>query len=942
MVRGVQLFPQDALLSTIQAARLPVAVLVGAPLSVDFTDVSKGVPGVDGVCELARAAVEQQNSAVLAQFDDSLRGLEGGTAYQKALAFLGGWIGQDAVNDVIRRAVLTACINKTKFDDVTGAVDDADPADWQLPPGAAQLGRLLVEASHRVTGPVLTTNFDPLVAVGVRAAGGTSARTIVDSDGNLPSDAEDAPGIPRVVHLHGYWRGSDTLHTPAQLTSQRPRLAASLRRLLENRLLIVVGYAGWDDVFTRSLADLLNDDQAALDVLWCFHEDEAALVQARYGSLLSKVGGAIARGRFRAYGGIDCHGVFDAIRAGIAGTSAVPAPVSSPLTGWQAIDEPTLSGLPELDNDELLRYFDGQVPTWRHATSSRIPRRSVVISLSDSIRTEQDANRASLHVILGAGGEGKSTTLLQVAADVARVGGWRVVWRPEPGVELSPEHVEGIPKDSHPWLLVSDDAEELVAPISVALAKAHQTGRTDIHFLVAARDTDWVSAGGLSQPWRNYAPGYSHPTTLRGVTHDDAEKLVDAWESLGDQGLGRLATSADRTARAELFVRAVQEESRRSEGSFFGGLLEARLGVDGLREHLVALLTHLKDLEVRDSTRSLADALMYVACCHGGGIDGLDEVVLADLVGVDKRVVHRDVIRPLGDEAAGVRSAGHLYTRHRKVADALLVVGHDRCGFDLPELWSNIVEQTAETSRNVEVGRQSYGPILHAGPRLSGELPDGLPEPLRAEIAVASARAAVSAKPEWSSCVVDLARTLRAAKRPAEGARLLHASLDETMKISRDWGKNVRGYLYEWGVCEGAAGRPEWDVWLSALSIANEIQPARVRREQAELSLSGLGLKFGELAEADAHGPHSKARAACAWLGFKTRPGPKSRGYFRKYERESQRAGTRQPGSLEEADSWLTAGVQAVRASLEDGGLPALVSHKSVSFDELREVLSED
>ena len=33
-------------------------------------------------------------------------------------------------------------------------------------------------------------------------------------------------------------------------------------------MLVVIAYGGWDDIFTNSLAEILHDDQAEVEVLW--------------------------------------------------------------------------------------------------------------------------------------------------------------------------------------------------------------------------------------------------------------------------------------------------------------------------------------------------------------------------------------------------------------------------------------------------------------------------------------------------------------------------------------------------------------------------------------------------------------------------------------------------------------------------------------------------
>ena len=935
----MKLRSQDALLSAVRSAGKPVAVLVGSPLSMDFSGGGQGVPGVDEIVALVRETIETEHARILPNFDAELDGASGGDAYQRALDFLVGFVGQDSVNEVVRRAVLKACRNPTKFDGVTGDIDDADPSDWWLPRGAAQLGRLLVECGHIFTGPVLTTNFDPLVETAVRKAGGQFVRTIMGSDGNLPSEAEEAPGVHRVVHLHGYWRGSDTLHTPDQLVSERARLTASLKRLLQEHLVIVVGYGGWDDVFTSAFAELLDDDMATPDVLWCFHEHEQLVVEARYARMLKSVRGAITRGRFRAYGGSDCHELFGILQSELASVPTPPELSTCSISGWQVIDEPFLDGLPDLDDDELLRFFDGQVPTWRHAASNRIPRRDVVKNIVEGISSEAEAGRLSFNLLLGAGGEGKTTTLLQIACGLAMRGGWRVLWRTEPEVGLDPGELQQLLRDGECWLLVTDDGDELVRSMGAAMKNAHEAGGAVLHLLVAARDTDWVAAGGMGQPWRSYAPGYSDPTRLRGVTHGDAEKVVAAWASLGDSGLGLLAGVADTERRADVVLEAVRRETGSGEGSFFGGLLDARLGSEGLREHLVPLLTRLCALPIRGSALSLGDALMYVACCHGAGVAGLHSAVLADLLGVNQHRVYRDVVRPLGDEAAAVRSGGYVYTRHRRVAEALLHVAVERLGFDLPELWADVTRRAIAVTKTQHLPSEWFSPIVYYGSKLHRSLPESLPQTVRAETAVAAAQAAVEAKPEWSSCQINLANTLRATKDPAAGAQALANSIEAAKEHAIDWAKNVRGYVFEWGVCEGGAGRQALSAWLEGLSIADQIEDARVDMRRAKLSLAGLGVAFGELTDPHGHSSFVRSLGACAWLGFRTRPDSRTKGYFERHERKAQDGGAEQPTSLDEALAMLIAGVEVARASLNDADLVPFVAHEQLTFKRLADLL---
>jgi hypothetical protein len=319
----MHLHPAEALVSAVRSSDRVVAFLIGSPASVD---VDGGVPGVAAMVEMVRDEVGTVAGYRLDAFDQELRGHTGAEAYQRAMRWLQGNVGQPAVNRVVQRATLKACLDPKPL--IRGGLTgDGEPYQWHLPQATRSLVDLVRSGDSRFLGPILTTNFDPLLSLAVRATGGHPTRSILDSDGVLPRDAEADPEFTRIIHLHGYWRGSDTLHTPVQLGTTRPRLKASLRSLLRSHSLIVVAYGGWDDVFTAALADLVLERDSETDVLWCFYETDPAQVEARYGKLLQSVESALGRGVFRMYGGIDCHTVFGLIAdTGTPGSAAEPEP----------------------------------------------------------------------------------------------------------------------------------------------------------------------------------------------------------------------------------------------------------------------------------------------------------------------------------------------------------------------------------------------------------------------------------------------------------------------------------------------------------------------------------------------------------------------------------------------------------------------------------------
>ena len=904
--------------------------------------------------DFVRAEIRDRASFALAQFESALSGKSGADAYQAAMKWLGVNAGQDAVNEVVAKAVLQA--RKSTAGECPPR-SDGQPEDWHIPTGTAGLADLVTHGEDRFLGPILTTNFDPLISLGIRKSGGQASRRVLTADGTLVGSAEDDPGVRSVVHLHGFWRESDTLHTQAQLTSPRPKLKASLQRLLvaQRRTLIVAAYGGWDDVFTQALVELMNDEQAQLDVIWCFHESDPDQVEQRYGKLLHAMNSAIVLNRFRPFGGIDCHSIFTEILSTLRGMSspaAVASSVSSPLAGWQHIDSTYLDSLPALSPDEIVRYFDGAVPTWPHAVSAAIPRRQVVAEVTENLaKVAKDDSARSMHLIRAAGGEGKSTLLLQAAADIARAGGWSILWRSSPKEGISPEQVANL-DPARRWLIVADDADKMVRGLADSARHLSQLGRAGIHFLLAARDADWRSARGSQKPWAEWLTHFPD-IILRGISPEDAEAVVTAWEQLGSDGLRELSSLSDTAQRIAAFESAVgnakdiqaqqQKQHRPQDGSFFGGLLAVRFGQNALQAHVRDFLRQLQDVYIEHGNSSLFDALLYVAACHGAGIPGIDERVLADLVEVEREWVQRQVVRPLGEEAAAVHSAGHVLTRHSQVAAAILVEAEQTLGIDLTEVWAQLVLRTVLTGRDIHFGHW-YSDIVHAGPRLQRALPQQLSDDRRKAIAIAAAKASSSAEPERLSRVTGLGRTYRNAEMFEQAVATFRDNLNSA-ESKVDFESDIRGYWYEWSVCEGERGTANdhalADAWLGGISLSDHLRPAPITPDNGKLICAGLGVAFGKLAQSAPDCLYAKARRAITFLGRRFGHDPKSH-FFDRHDREADKLKTPHPGDVPEAIAWLTAGVAQAGRELQDPFLKALLEPDHVSFNMLQITVKPD
>jgi hypothetical protein len=912
-----ELHPKKDFISAAFAGPRPKAFLVGSPLS---TDGGGGVPGIGGIVELVRAKLRGIPGSALADFEASISGLSGADAYQAAAKHYEKIAGRAGMNQLIEDAVLHARLPRTP----STFAGYGDPKHWYLPRGTRELGELISHGGERFAGPIFTTNFDPLISAAIRQAGGRPGRIVLDGDGAVSRPSQEEDDERAVVHLHGYWRDADSLHTLTELTKPRPRLKRSLQEKLRQRTLVVVAYSGWDDVFTNSLKEVADEDPELIDVIWCFRESDASAVADKYQNLLANLKDLLDDGRFRAFGGIDCHSIFGELLTVLRGATATAAVLTpaSPLAGWEQLDAGALAAQPALTTDEVVRFFDGGAPAWRHAVSLDIPRRSEVALLAKRLNAARTGNRCSLHLIRGAGGEGKTTVLMQAAADAAHAGGWNVLWRSHPRTRLVAEDVARLDSKVQ-WLIAADEAENLVRDLVDCTHLLHSEGRSNVHFLLAAQDIEWRHAKGDQQPWRDRMEVAEH-VTLRSLSDPDIPKLLDAWEKYGADGLRALAAIPDAAGRRRALRDALAGKSgnrRGRSGSFFGGLLDARFDAAALRTHINGIMAGLRDKKVEGSTGNepqLFNALLYIAACERAGIPGLDDHLLADLVGVPRHWVQRLIVRPLGEEVGagsvthtlrdGRPSVSHVYTRHHKVADAILIEAEQSFGIDLGEVWADLIRQTVRTSAshpNREFMTRTA--ILNVAPKLYDSLPGLLSKQRRREIALAAAQADIEVEHDRLSPLVGLAATYRAMDDAREAVKVFETYFDK-LTAKTDYNTNVRGFWYEWGNCLGSQPDRQsvWNAaWLQGISISDHFPQSPINNDRVKQSCAGLGFILGKLLEAASDQRVARGHTATTYIGRLVRLDPTTAHHFNKHAAEADVRGLPYPPDLDEAIGWL-------------------------------------
>ena len=387
---------QDALLfrlhEGLENSDKEVVFVVGAPVTAPV-GTERGVADVESVIELIRSEFASR-PAQLNKLDTLLS--RSSNKYQAAFDFLAGRAGQDAANNIIKRAVAQALLptKKSDWDVAIGklgeqelTVLDRDPGAWHLSPAIAALGGLIARYPERFGKIVVTSNFDPLAEIAIEASEEQAWRTSLSNDGSIFQST--APGC-QVIHIHGYWHGSDTLHTNKQLVRSRPTLKNDLLTLLQNKIVVVVAYGGWPDIFTGALGGVVSNDNLFPDVLWTFFGDEPAMSEYLYGVLRP----GIERYRVTFYKGIDCHKFF---------------PELLRLLDQGVQPDGLKNDLPASDSQLQPPKDDKRARLFRLAPleCDRPPNIEVWVGREKELRALETSN-AKVVIVCGIGGEGKS------------------------------------------------------------------------------------------------------------------------------------------------------------------------------------------------------------------------------------------------------------------------------------------------------------------------------------------------------------------------------------------------------------------------------------------------------------------------------------------------------------------------------------------------------
>lgn len=483
-----------------------------------------------------------------------------------------------------------------------------------------------------------------------------------------------------------------------------------------------------------------------------------------------------------------------------------PATMKAPA-GWERIDAQQLIELSRpTSEEEALKFFDGSVPGLPTALSPYVPRRAIVREIVEVMKGSSANPGPTVAFVVGPGGEGKTTAIMQVAAELVQSGvADGFLWRSSSVAAFDTSLFGVRERDGakNKYIVVVDDAHNIVTPLHDYLLSESGLRKPTL-FLLSSRDTDWLATEGPKLDWPSLCR--FHRFNLRGLSSQDAAMLVDAWSKFGSKGLGKLH-GIPREEAIDTLVKEATEESFPNEGALLGGLLRTRYG-PALREHVRSLLQRFEERS-EGRRRRLIDVFAHICAVHSEGLDNLTEEILAWATDLDIADLRRSFLFPLGKEAAATAHGNLVVSRHRQIAIEAVEILCSEKGYYLDGLFEPLLlaaDRAATQGHFVSRLRDwRYGLVDHF---LSTN---------RAAIAQRLANALVKQNPTNPFFLTKLASALREDGQSSEAARLMEESFPRLL-LGRD---ATRSFYNEWALNCQRAGETNLAIWLAGVALAD-------------------------------------------------------------------------------------------------------------------------
>lgn len=643
-----------------------VVFIVGSGLSNDLMPTTLQMTG------FFRSVIPSEG---LARFDESMATINGtGLGYQNAASLVKRMAGDIKLARTIRRCVLDCItdIDETQKKHLVDFGEDCNQFelshDWPVSTPHSRLADYIASLPASQHGPIITTNFDPLLEIALRSAG-VPARAVPIPLDNAPTKDQLYNGteLP-VLHIHGYWTSDTTLSTIGQLTRERPTLANLLDDVLQNVDIVVIGYGGWLDAFMRFLVARINTLHVKnSQILWSTHDSDP--LRLKQHESLSKLEGVPA---VHFYLGVEAGSALaDAnTSSGLSLTEEPKSQGDAESMAWVPFGYSSLDLSSRTENYDPLFYLRGGQPMWDDAAVGPWPVLASTQSLYIKARKTVEQGGGRGHIALGAMGEGKSLALRQVATKLKKeFPDHLVLWRGVDGSQPTQEWFSEMAAQTQSIIICFDDADLVGEQLTsnLALWARAQSGVT---ILMACQDRLW-------NPYRENLKEFVQEVSFAQISLEDAREIRKSWD-IADRVDLELDNVHDLEERAQELFASSQKVVDSRNPSLFGAVLEIR-EESGLGERLTHLLETLKTVVIRDSPR-LSLAEIYGAICliqvtndlDGNLEQGTTKRLLRKMIDIPGVSADGLVLQRLGREAAIAFSGGQVYARHPSIASMVV------------------------------------------------------------------------------------------------------------------------------------------------------------------------------------------------------------------------------------------------------------------------------
>ncbi|MFF3839788.1 SIR2 family protein [Streptomyces sp. NPDC001930] len=759
------------------------------------------------VRELTRAFREAIPTYGHQKFDEGLA-RAGSTVeqYQVAAQRVELAAGSTQLCEVVRRAVLGACESVRSDQIADFASDEAECRNqvstgrWRLPDGYRRFAEFFACLDGGVRGPIITTNFDPLIEVALREVGLHTA--ILPMAGDVLFDqhqlrvSTDQP----VLHIHGYWTLNLTLHSAFRLTQPRPGLSRLLDDLLVCSDVLVLGYAGWQDSFMKTLVEHMDRaEYSAVEVLWAAYSNNVDSV--REGSLITKL---LERPRFQLYLGIDGHELFaDAIP--LAELPSRPQP-------------PNRYTLLPLKKDDVrhnpARFADGHQPDWPDAEPGAWPMLAAATELHQRLGSVLDADGGGGVVASGPLGEGKSLALRQVALLTARERpNWTVLWRESGAPPLNASWLHQQRERYGRVLICADEADLLAVALRVTQSEWGKPG-SNLASLLASHDRLWRA--------HRIVLGPIAEVEFHGITREDAQAITGAWLAKGLLPSAVAQNAAEEIAE-HLSAAAgamIKHGCNSTASTLFGAVLQVRHG-DRLGDRVGELLAKLAMVPLSTVQRlhsSVSVGDIFGGICvlqeaqdpDGNLGHGASRPVLAAMADLEAGLANGTILEVLGREAAVTFAGNRVYSRHPAIAHE--VVEQLRAQGELGRICKLVGYAGGRLHASGEVSPPEYQPAYLLAKKLIQA---------RRKEARDAAAGAVAAAPDLLQPKVTMLSVLRRLGDDTDET----AAREVARRLSRfrDAYSDTEGFLVEFSHILRRHGQPQTAAGLAVLGLDNRI-----------------------------------------------------------------------------------------------------------------------